>query len=356
VIRTDAAIRSGPATRQDLLLETLALRHQLAVLARSNKRFRPADRLFWLFLRWLWPRWREALVLIQPATVDRWQREGVRRRWRHRSRRPGRPPIDSNCRDLIRRMAAENCLWGAPRIHGELLKLGFTISERTVSRYLRGRPTTRSQTWRTFFANHFAGQTFLSLVMFADANDEDIVANAADVSLHSAPSIDASCACIHRPTIDGRRSRQLSSLGASLGQHHLQGRTGASKSSGRDPPRHLPLQPGPAASAPASFMRGDSVFATDGSVRSVACACSGICSSESRLEEQSSRQRRRRTEHVVHSPSVGGVTCTGWNIGEPQRAPHRARSIGYQRFPALCRTRSVCRRRSHRRTAWQRSC
>jgi hypothetical protein len=116
-------------------------------------------------------------------------------------------------------MAAENCLWGAPRIHGELLKLGFTISERTVSRYLRGRPTTRSQTWRTFFANHFAGQTFLSLVMFADANDEDIVANAADVSLHSAPSIDASCACIHRPTIDGRRSRQLSSLGASLGQH-----------------------------------------------------------------------------------------------------------------------------------------
>jgi hypothetical protein len=69
VIRTDAAIRSGPATRQDLLLETLALRHQLAVLARSNKPFRPADRLFWLFLRWLWPRWREALVLIQPAKI-----------------------------------------------------------------------------------------------------------------------------------------------------------------------------------------------------------------------------------------------------------------------------------------------
>jgi hypothetical protein len=66
-IRTGAAIRSARVTRTDLLLETLALRHQLGVLARSNKRFRPADHLFWLFLRWFWPRWREALVLIQPA-------------------------------------------------------------------------------------------------------------------------------------------------------------------------------------------------------------------------------------------------------------------------------------------------
>ena len=108
-----------------------------------RRRFLSTDRLLWLFLRWFWPKWREALVLIQPATVDRWHRESVHRCWRQRSRRPGRPRIDSPCRDLIRRMAAENCLWGAPRIHGELLKLGITISERTVSRYLRGRPTTR---------------------------------------------------------------------------------------------------------------------------------------------------------------------------------------------------------------------
>ena len=154
VFTTGAAVRSAWATRRDLLLEALALHHQLAVLARSKRRFRPTDRLLWLFLRWSWPRWREALVLIRPATVNRWHREGVRRCWRHRSRRPGRPPIDSTCRDLIRRMAAEHGLWGAPRIHGELLKLGITISERTVSRYLRGRPTTRSHTWRTFFANH----------------------------------------------------------------------------------------------------------------------------------------------------------------------------------------------------------
>jgi hypothetical protein len=128
------AVRSAGATRRDVLLKTLAPRHQLGVLARSDRRFRPADRLFSLCLRWLWPQWGEALVLIQPATVDRWHREGVRRCWRRRSRRPRRPRIDSPCRDLIRRIAAENCLWGAPRIHGELLKLGIAISERTVSR------------------------------------------------------------------------------------------------------------------------------------------------------------------------------------------------------------------------------
>jgi hypothetical protein len=116
-------------------------------------------------------------------------------------------------------MAAENCLWGAPRIHGELLKLGISISERTVSRYLRGRPTTRSQPWRTFFANHFGGQTFNSPVMFADAHDDDIVVDASNVSLRSAPSIDASRASSHGPTVHWGRSHQLLSLGMSLDRH-----------------------------------------------------------------------------------------------------------------------------------------
>jgi hypothetical protein len=216
----------------------LALRHQLGVLARSNRRFCLADRLFWLLLRWLWPGWPEALVLIQPATVDRWHREGLRRCWYRRSRRSGRPRIDSTCRDLIRRMAAENCLWGAPRIHVELLKVGITISERTVSRYLRGRPTTRSQTWRTFFANHFGGQTFLPRpVIFADAHDADIVVDdASDLSSCPALSIDASCACFHRPSVDWRRSLQPSSLDARLGHNHFQDHTGARKGCGRDPP------------------------------------------------------------------------------------------------------------------------
>jgi len=164
-------------------------------------------------------------------------------------------------------MAAENCLWGAPRIHGELLKLGITISERTVSRYLCGRPTTQSQTWRTFFANHFSGQTSISPVMFADAHDEDIVLDASEVSLRQGPSIDASYSSIHGPTVDWGRSHQLS-LGVSLGRHHLQDGTGARKSSGRGPPRHLPFQP--ASERPRgrlSFVRDDNAFATEGSVK-----------------------------------------------------------------------------------------
>ena len=74
VVRTLAAIRFALSTRRDLLLEMLALRHQLAVVTRSNRRFRPSDRLAWLILRRVWPRWRDALVLVQPATVDRWHR------------------------------------------------------------------------------------------------------------------------------------------------------------------------------------------------------------------------------------------------------------------------------------------
>jgi hypothetical protein len=241
--RIGSAVGSARTTRTDLLLESLALHHQLGVLARSNRRFRQADRLLWLLLRWLWPRWRQALVLVQPATVDRWHREGFRRCWRHRSRRPGRPRIESTCRDLIRRLAAENCLWGAPRIHGELLKLGIAISERTVSRYLQGRPTTRSQSWRTFFANHFGNQTCISPVMFADAHDDDIVVDASDVSFRRAPSIDASCAPIHGPSVDWGRLLQHSSLGVRLGHNYLQDRPGARKSRGRDPPASYGLQP-----------------------------------------------------------------------------------------------------------------
>jgi hypothetical protein len=110
------------------------------VLRRSNRRFRPPDRLLWLILRRIWPQWRDALVLVQPATVERWRRDRCNRHWWRRSRLPGRPRIDSACRDLIGRLAEENALRGAPRIHGELLKLGVIVSERTVSRYLRERP------------------------------------------------------------------------------------------------------------------------------------------------------------------------------------------------------------------------
>jgi hypothetical protein len=133
-------------------------------------------------------------------------------------------------------MAAENCLRGALRIHGELLKLGIAISERTVSRYLRGRPPTRSQTWGTFFANHFGDRTPISPVMFADASGEDIDVDASNVSFRSAPSIDPSCAPIHGPNVEWV-VRSDTSLGVHLSHTHLQNRPGGRYGSGRDPTR-----------------------------------------------------------------------------------------------------------------------
>jgi len=146
-------------------------------------------------------------------------------------------------------MAAENCLWGAPRIHGDLLKFGIAISERTVSRYLRGRPTTRSQTWRTFFANHL-GQTAISPVMFAEADHEEIAIDGADVSFHPVP-IDASRASQRGRSVDWRRSLQPSLFDVRPSEDHLQRHAGPHKSSGRDPPQCLLFQL--AVSVPALF-------------------------------------------------------------------------------------------------------
>ena len=120
----------------------------------------PIDRLFWVFLSWWWPGWREALTIIQLETVLRWRRHGISTIWKYRSRgrwRGGRPRIAAETRHLIVDMARANFLWGAPRIHGELLKLGITVSQAAVSRYIPvahgGR---RSQRWRTFVRNHAA--------------------------------------------------------------------------------------------------------------------------------------------------------------------------------------------------------
>ena len=146
--------------RADLALENLALRQQVAVLAerRPRPRLSTTDRLFWVFLRRLWSRWADVLVVVQPDTVVRWHRLGFRLFWRWRSRpgRPGRPRIDSELRDLIRQMARENPTWGAPRIHGELLMLGFDIAERTVSRYMPRRPAPGDvvERWKVFLRNH----------------------------------------------------------------------------------------------------------------------------------------------------------------------------------------------------------
>jgi putative transposase len=154
-----AAIRVFFRSRSDTALEVLALRQQVAVLKRKRPRppLNSFDRLFWITLHRIWSRWSEVLVIIKPETVIGWHRAGFRLYWRWRSRpRGGRPKITDEIRRLIRRMAEENAGWGAPKIHGELLKLGLEVSERTVARYLRrirrrGDPGKR---WLAFLQNH----------------------------------------------------------------------------------------------------------------------------------------------------------------------------------------------------------
>jgi putative transposase len=147
-------------SRLDISLEVLALRQQVAVLKRKRRRpvLSRLDRVFWIMLRSVWPRWSDVLAIVKPATVIGWHRRGFRMYWRWRSRRrSGRPRIHDEISDLICQMRLENSGWGAPKIHGELLKLGFTVSERTVARYLRrlrpqiGKP---DQHWKAFLANH----------------------------------------------------------------------------------------------------------------------------------------------------------------------------------------------------------
>jgi putative transposase len=155
-------------TRRALVLENLALRHQLAVLQRAapRPRLRTSDRLFWVLLSRLWSGWADAVSIFQPATVIRWQRSGFKLYWTWKSWRrcPGRPAVAPEIRALIRTMALANPLWGAPRIHGELQKLGIEISQAAVSKYLGRRSTPPSQMWRTLLDNHL--RTLVSVDFF----------------------------------------------------------------------------------------------------------------------------------------------------------------------------------------------
>src|SRR5437016_7002073 len=127
--------------QKQVALENAALRQQLAVFKRDVKRPRlhRRDRLFWIGLRTIWKDWKSALVIVRPETVISWHRNRFKRYWWRLSqpKTPGRPPMSTEIRKLVRTMAAANVLWGAPRIHGELLKLGFEIPQRRVSRLLR---------------------------------------------------------------------------------------------------------------------------------------------------------------------------------------------------------------------------
>jgi hypothetical protein len=178
VLQWLSAVRTRLRQRLDLLLEFIVLHHQLAVLQRTGTRrpcFRPSERLFWVLLSVWWANWQRGLIMVQPATVLRWRRRGFWAIWVSGSCgrwRGGRPKISSEVRALIVRMSQENFLWGAPRIDGELLKLGFDVSQATVSRYMPRRGYPPTQTWRTFLRNQATGIGTVGLGEAVRVSDE----------------------------------------------------------------------------------------------------------------------------------------------------------------------------------------
>src|SRR5262245_775207 len=153
-----AILASPLKSRSRLEAENAALRHQLIILCRQRHvrvRLTNNDRWFFIQLYRWFPSILKILTVVRPETLVRWHRAGVRSYWRWKSRsRGGRPQIETDLRALIRRMSIENLLWGAPRIHGELLKLGFEVAQSSVAKYMVKRRATPSQGLRTFLRNH----------------------------------------------------------------------------------------------------------------------------------------------------------------------------------------------------------
>jgi hypothetical protein len=145
-------------SKQDLVIENLALRQQLTVQQRSMKRqkIKNSDRIFWVWLSRIWNDWRSSLIIVKPPTVIAWHKKAFKLYWKWKSRRVGRPNIDWEVIKLIRKIQKENPTWSAQRIQGELGKLGFTVCENTVAKYMR-KPKTdpeKRQRWLTFLRNH----------------------------------------------------------------------------------------------------------------------------------------------------------------------------------------------------------
>jgi transposase InsO family protein len=153
-----ALVGSSFRTRAALQAEILALGHQLAVFQKNappGLRLQRSDRFLWVLLSRWWPGWRRSLHIVRPDTVVAWHRRAFAWYWTRKSRRrPGRPNVPAEIRNLIRDMSQANPLWGAPRIHGELCKLGIEVAQSTVAKYLRRPRKPPSQTWRTFLTNH----------------------------------------------------------------------------------------------------------------------------------------------------------------------------------------------------------
>lgn len=148
------------ADRSRLALENAALRQQIAVLKRSVKRakIQDSDRVFWILMRRLLESWRDTLLIVHAETVIRWHQKGWKCYWRRKCQRGtrGRPKIDPELIELIRRMSRDNVTWGAPHIRSELLLLGHDVATSTIAKYMVRHPSKPSQGWRTFLANHMS--------------------------------------------------------------------------------------------------------------------------------------------------------------------------------------------------------
>ena len=216
-------------SRASLELKLIALQHQLAVLRRQRRarpRLSSLDRLLWVWLYRIWPQVIDAMILVKPATVIQWHRKGFRFHWRWRSRRLGRPKIGTEIRALIRRMSRANPLWGAPRIHGELLKLGIKVSQATVGRWMPWRPKVPSPTWRTFLRNHLPDLAAIDMFVVSTATFQllytlivlsldrrrivhfEVTANPTQVWL-SGQMIEAFRGTLHRPICCGTRTNRM---------------------------------------------------------------------------------------------------------------------------------------------------
>ena len=152
-----ASLAASFRSRAALQLEILALRPQIGILQRSVKRAQltPLDRLLWAWLCSVWKDWQSGLFIMKASTVVGWHHKGFRLfSWKIRRGKPGRPSVPKEIRELIRIMSRDNPIWGAPRVHGELLKLGIKIGETSVGKYMVRRRRPPSQTWRTFLQNH----------------------------------------------------------------------------------------------------------------------------------------------------------------------------------------------------------
>lgn len=144
-------------SKTSLQLENLLLRKQIEILMRKKNRprIKNRDRILLVLISKIYSQWHQAFLIFKPETLIRWHRLGFKLFWRWKSgKSAGRPPIDKELRSLIRSIANENPLWGAPRIHGELLKLGFNVSQATVSSYMPKKKKQSGQTWLTFLHNH----------------------------------------------------------------------------------------------------------------------------------------------------------------------------------------------------------